>query len=76
MIMPEIDLIIRAVISAIAVLIFAIGCIMLVKGAISLLRAHGDLKKVKDSKITMLYGLLGILVSAGAFAVINFFLAF
>ena len=58
-------------------LIFAIGIVavvMIIMGGISYATSQGDPAKVKKGKDTILYGIIGLVVSLLAFAIVNFVL--
>jgi hypothetical protein len=58
-------------------LIFAIGIVavvMIIMGGISYATSQGDPAKVKKGKDTILYGVIGVVVSLLAFAIVNFVL--
>ena len=58
-------------------LIFAIGIvavIMIIMGGINYATSQGDPSKVKKGKDTILYGIIGLVVSLLAFAIVNFVL--
>lgn len=57
------------------IIIAALVCvIMIVKGGIQYMQAVGDPGKVKTAKDTILYSVIGLLVCALAFAIVNFVL--
>ncbi|TWO99349.1 hypothetical protein EUA80_03065 [TM7 phylum sp. oral taxon 351] len=51
-----------------------ISVIMLVYGGLRYILSGGDSKKVTDAKNTILYAIIGLIISLLAFAIVNFVL--
>ena len=49
-----------------------IAVIMLIIGGIRYVTSGGDAKKVTDAKNTVLYAIIGLIISFLAFAIVNF----
>ena len=61
----------------ITTIIFAVGMIavvMIILGGVSYATSQGDPSKVKKAKDTILYGIIGLVISLLAFAIVNFVL--
>ena len=58
-------------------IIFAVGMVavvMIILGGVSYATSQGDPGKVKKGKDTIMYGIIGLVISILAFAIINFVL--
>jgi hypothetical protein len=51
-----------------------IAVVMIILGGISYATSQGDPGKIKKGKETILYGIIGLVVSLLAFAIVNFVL--
>ena len=69
--MEEVDAIIRAVLSVVSIIVFAVSLLLLFRGVFGLIRAHGDLKKVFYQKKEIIRGIIGAIISAGCFLIVN-----
>lgn len=52
----------------------AISVLMLIWGGLRYITSGGDSKKITDAKNTVLYAIIGLIISVLAFAIINFVL--
>ncbi len=60
--------ILNAVIGAIGIL----AVVIIIIGGVSYMTSSGDAQKVKKAKDTILYGVIGLVIVALAFAIVNF----
>lgn len=60
--------------STILLVVGLISVIMLVYGGLRYILSGGDSKKVTDAKNTILYAIIGLIISLLAFAIVNFVL--
>jgi hypothetical protein cdiviTM7_00647 len=60
--------------NTILLIVGLISVIMLVYGGIRYILSGGDSKKVTDAKNTILYAIIGLIISLLAFAIVNFVL--
>lgn len=65
---------IQKILSAVFAIIGVIAVVMIVLGGISYATSQGDPSKVKKGKDTILYGIIGLVISLLAFAIVNFVL--
>lgn len=65
---------IKLVINAVFAIIGVIAVVMIILGGISYATSQGDPAKVKKGKETILYGVIGLIISLLAFAIVNFVL--
>ena len=65
---------IQKILSAVFAIIGVIAVVMIVLGGISYATSQGDPSKVKKGKDTILYGIIGLVISLLAFASVNFVL--
>ena len=66
--------IIRLVINAIVFVVGMVAVVMIILGGINYATSQGDPGKVKKGKDTILYGIIGLVISILAFAIVNFVL--
>lgn len=52
-----------------------VAVVVMIMGGVTYMTSSGDAGKVKKAKDTILYGLIGLIVSALAFAIVNFVIA-
>ena len=60
--------------NTILLIVGLISVIMLVYGGLRYILSGGDSKKVTDAKNTVLYAIIGLIISLLAFAIVNFVL--
>lgn len=60
--------------NTILLIVGLISVIMLVYGGLRYILSGGDSKKVTDAKNTILYAIIGLIISLLAFAIVNFVL--
>ena len=65
---------IKVVIEFVIGLVGIIAVIMIIIGGINYTMSQGDPAKTKKAKDTILYGVIGLIVSIAAFAIVNFVL--
>lgn len=65
---------IRTVINAIVFIVGMIAVVMIILGGVNQATSQGDPGKVKKGKDTILYGIIGLVISILAFAIVNFVL--
>ena len=65
---------IRTVINAIVFIVGMIAVVMIILGGVNYATSQGDPGKVKKGKDTILYGIIGLVISILAFAIVNFVL--
>jgi len=63
---------IRRIINLIIFIVGLVAVVMMILGGISYATSQGDPGKVKKAKDTILYGIIGLVVSILAFSIINF----
>ena len=63
------------IINAIVAVLGIVCVIVMIIGGISYMTSAGDAGKVKKGKDTILYGLIGLVICAFAFAIVNFVIA-
>ena len=66
----QIGLIINGIIGVIGI----VAVIMIILGGINYMTSQGDAAKAKKARDTILYGVIGLIVSLLAFAIVNFVL--
>ena len=66
------DGIFRQITNVILYIVGIIAVIMLIIGGIKYVVSGGDSKKVTDAKNTVLYAIIGLIISFLAFAIVNF----
>ena len=52
-----------------------VAVVVMIMGGVTYMTSSGDAGKVKKAKDTILYGLIGLIVCALAFAIVNFVIA-
>ena len=62
----------KQVTNTILYIVGIIAVIMLIRGGIKYVISGGDSKKVTDAKNTILYAIIGLIISILAFAIVNF----
>lgn len=70
----DLSTIISKILNAVFVLMGIIAVVMIILGGISYATSQGDPGKIKKGKETILYGIIGLVVSLLAFAIVNFVL--
>ena len=68
----EIEPIIGNILSVIIGMLGLVAVIFIVMGGVQYMTSSGDANKLKKAKDTILYGLIGLIVCALAFALVNF----
>lgn len=71
---PKVDLTpttIGGVLSAVFMLIGGLAILFMLIGAVRYVTSNGDQSMVKQAKDTILYGIIGVVVSLSAFAVVQ-----
>ncbi len=63
---------ITTIINVIIGLLGIVAVIVIIMGGISYMTSSGDAGKVKKAKDTILYGVIGLIICALAFAIVNF----
>ncbi|MCA9340939.1 hypothetical protein KC952_00215 [Candidatus Saccharibacteria bacterium] len=66
---------IKTVVNTLLFILGAIAVIMIVVGGIRYTTSDGDSSKIKQSKDTILYAVIGIIVALLAYAIVNFIIA-
>lgn len=61
-----------AVLSAVFMLVGGLAVLFMLIGAVRYVTSNGDQSMVKQAKDTILYGIIGIVVSLSAFAIVQF----
>ena len=70
----ELNVVVNTIINTIIFVIGMISVVMIILGGISYATSQGDPGKVKKGKDTILYGIIGLVISLLAFAIVNFVL--
>ncbi len=65
----------KQVTNTILYIVGIVAVIMLIVGGIKYVVSGGDAKKVTDAKNTVLYAIIGLIISFLAFAIVNFVIA-
>lgn len=63
---------ITAILNAIIGVLGIVAVVVIIIGGISYMTSAGDAGKVKKAKDTILYGVIGLIICALAFAIVNF----
>lgn len=63
---------ITTIINVIIGLLGIVAVIVIIMGGVSYMTSSGDAGKVKKAKDTILYGVIGLIICALAFAIVNF----
>ena len=66
---------IQNIINTIIFVIGIVAVVMVILGGVQYSTSQGDAGKVKKAKDTIMYGIIGIVISILAFAIVNFVLA-
>ena len=66
--------VIRTIINAIIFVVGMVAVIMIILGGVNYATSQGDPGKVKKGKDTIMYGIIGLVISILAFAIVNFVL--
>ena len=66
--------IIKMILSTVFVVIGILAVVFIIVGGINYTMSQGDPGKVKKAKDTILYGIIGLIVSLAAFAIVQFVL--
>lgn len=73
-VIPDVTLI-KRIIDTLLTVAGALSVIFVLVGGLKYTLSGGDPNGLKSAKETILYALIGLVVSVGAFAVVNFFLS-
>ncbi|MBR6166181.1 hypothetical protein IKQ65_00935 [Candidatus Saccharibacteria bacterium] len=65
---------IQMILNAVYVVIGIVAVIMIILGGVSYATSQGDATKLKKAKDTILYGIIGLIISLMAFAITQFVL--
>lgn len=60
------------ILNAIIGVLGVVAVVVIIIGGVTYMTSSGDASKVKKAKDTILYGIIGLIVAALAFAVVNF----
>lgn len=63
---------VKNILSVVFALVGIIAVIMIVVGGIFYMMSQGDASKIQKAKSTILYGIIGLVVSLSAFAIVSF----
>lgn len=63
---------VTTILSWIVGLLGIVAVVVIIMGGVSYMTSAGDAGKVKKAKDTILYGIIGLIVAALAFAIVNF----
>ena len=63
---------IKNIINAIIAVLGVVAVVIIIIGGIQYMTSSGDAPKVKKAKDTILYGVIGLIICALAFAIVNF----
>lgn len=66
---------VQNIVSAIIVVMGIVAVIFIVVGGVQYITSSGDAAKTKKAKDTILYACIGLIISALAFAIVNFVIA-
>jgi len=70
----DLNSIVRTIIDTLIFVIGMVAVVMIILGGISYATSQGDPNKVKKGKDTILYGIIGLVISLLAFAIVHFVL--
>ena len=62
----------QGILNAIVGVLGLVAVVVIIIGGVTYMTSSGDASKVKKAKDTILYGIIGLIVAALAFAVVNF----
>lgn len=62
----------QGILNAIVGILGLVAVVVIIIGGVTYMTSSGDASKVKKAKDTILYGIIGLIVAALAFAVVNF----
>lgn len=65
---------VKNILNVIVGLLGLVAVIVIILGGISYMTSAGDPQKVKKAKDTILYGIIGLIICALAFVIVNFFI--
>ena len=71
---PDLEGIVSKIVSAIFVVIGVVAVFVMILGGFNMMTSAGDPGKVKKGKDTILWGVIGLIVSILAYAIVNFVL--
>ena len=63
---------VTGILNAIVAVLGIVAVIVIIIGGINYMTSSGDAGKVKKAKDTILYGVIGLIICALAFAIVNF----
>ncbi len=66
--------VIGSILGAVFIVIAVVAVIVIIIGGIGYTTSQGDPGKVKKAKNTILYGIIGLIISVAAYAIVNFVL--
>ncbi len=70
----DLNTMVQTIINAVIFVIGMVSVVMIILGGVSYATSQGDAAKVKKGKDTILYGIIGLVISILAFAIVNFVL--
>ena len=70
----DLQITVNNVLSVVFTLVGVIAVIMIVVGGVYYVTSNGDAEKIKKGKSTIMYGIIGLIVSLLAFAIVTFVL--
>lgn len=70
----DLNIVIQTIINTIIFVIGMVSVFMIILGGVYYTTSQGDAAKVKKGKDTILYGIIGLVISILAFAIVNFVL--
>ena len=68
----DLDQNIKTIINWVVGVLGLVAVIVIIMGAVSYMTSNGDASKVKKGKDTILYGVIGLVIAALAYAIVNF----
>ena len=65
---------IKNILSVVFAMVGIVAVIMVIVGGVSFMTSQGDTEKIKKAKNTVLFGVIGLVISLLAFAIVSFVL--
>ena len=70
----DLQITVRNILNVVFTMVGVIAVIMVIIGGINYTTSQGDPEKIKKAKSTILYGIIGLIISLLAFAIVSFVL--
>lgn len=70
----DLQVTIKNILSVVFAMVGVVAVIMVIVGGVSFMTSQGDMEKIKKAKNTVLFGVIGLVISLLAFAIVSFVL--